>query len=144
MGCIYQTPVPRGRSSAEEEVERYVRALCGGWLPENSVFQTHELTETDSTHKEALGKFKSDTIPALRRRSRHQVPPITKMLFETDTCWERRNQYPPVECGWVYQSHTTEGSMPRSQYRLHDFIWFCLVCFAFVLVVFVLLLLILF
>lgn len=62
---------------------------------------------------------KLNTISALRRRSGHEVPPLTKELFASVACWE-------------IEPHSRAGPMPRSiwptQNELHGFVC-ALFCF---------------
>lgn len=37
-------------------------------------------------------RFKPDKVPALKRKSKQQVPPLTKKIFVIDGCWKRENQ----------------------------------------------------
>lgn len=77
------------------------------------------------------------------------VNPNTEKLLTIATCWQRENQFPSMQCHWVYQPHSRAGLLPSSswltQNRLHSsslcvcvlFYWFlfvlifnfCLVCF---------------
>lgn len=55
-----------------------------------------ELTETLAAHA-GQARVRTNSIPAWRRGSRHEVLPLTEKLFTTDAFWEREN-LSPMQC----------------------------------------------
>lgn len=52
-------------------------------------------------------KFMPHEVPALREASGQGVQHLTKTLFATDTCWQRKkNEFSPVECHCVFQPYS--------------------------------------
>lgn len=67
-------------------------------------------------------------ISARRKRSRHQVPPLSKKLLATDTCQEGENQFSPTEHHWVYQPHSRVGPTHRHIWSTQEGLHFVCVC----------------
>lgn len=78
------------------------RTRSGGWLPKSRIFQTHQgQCGINSPRLAACVRF----IHVWTRQntstqgSKHKVPPLTRKLFSTDTCWERKNLFfSPMKC----------------------------------------------
>lgn len=114
---------------------KIIRARDGGWLLGNSHSRTnpHMNSQKLRQYVQALYKFNPDKVSALRRGSRHKIPPLTKKLFAVNTCWEGKISFlqwsvtgninhtaRQTWCSGIVAQHTT-GSM--------DF-W-CTFCFGF-------------
>lgn len=70
---------------------------------------TCELMKTTTVSTEHAW-VKASKFPALRRRSEHKTPPLSKKLYATVTCCPRENHFFfPMECHWVYISTTFQG-----------------------------------
>lgn len=54
-------------------------------------------------------------LPGLRSGSGHKFP-LPKKLLAIDTCWKRKNHFPPAECHWVYQPHFRAGPVVSSSW----------------------------
>lgn len=75
----------------------------GGWqLPENRALGCVRDDACMNTHwlwhyARGLHKFKPDKIPTQKVESGHRVSCLGKKLFETDSFWEREDQFSSVE-----------------------------------------------
>lgn len=63
-------------------------------LPGATGLMSKQSTDTE-WHTQGLGRFKPQGIPALKGRSGHGVPPLTRKLSAGGVFWERENQFPP-------------------------------------------------
>lgn len=48
-------------------------------------------------------------------------PTLTRKLFAVDVCWEKENQFSPVQCHRVCQLHSRTDPVPK-QKELHGFV----------------------
>lgn len=80
--------------------------------------------DCDSTHSTCT-RF-VPTKSQHRKAKWAQGPTPNQKLFVTSTCWERKNQFAPMEWPWVCQPHARAVFIPRSswsaQRRLHVFV----------------------
>lgn len=91
------------------------------------------------THKDRgsnsqdLPWLKSDSIPALRMRKGHKIPPLTKKLFAVESFWEWEMSLRASE-NEKYQPHSMAGTMPESSWSTQSELYLCVcvcVCFDF-------------
>lgn len=70
------------------------------------------------THRDCgrVNKIQVQASPSAgpEKRKWTWVPPLTKVLFTTDTCWQRENPFSPVECHQVFQPQCRVGPILRS------------------------------
>lgn len=119
---------PQGSGNSRRGDRKTVRALCGGWLQGNSIFQIQQGWFTQRPWqcmpgRPALISNQTEQIPELRRGSGHKVLPLTKKLVTVDAFWEGSNRYPSKECHWV--SHTLQGR-PHAQANIDSMFSFVL------------------
>ena len=80
----------------------------------------------NSVHKTQTNASQTKS-PMWRKGSGYIVSPLNKKLFAVDSCWERENQFSPVEWSWVYQPHSRAGLMLRSRWPIRmDSMFVCL------------------
>lgn len=96
--CSSNSSLQGSGSCVEEEAERLEEAEGMDDTKEtvssnHNRTDTHELTETDMTACTGLARSKSDGVLALRARSGHKPPSLTKMLSPIDNCLQRENDY---------------------------------------------------
>ena len=58
---------------------------------------------TETVTAQDLHMFKPDKVVALGEGNGHGVSLLTMKPFLIDTCWQRENQFSPIECLWLYQ-----------------------------------------
>lgn len=86
-------------------------------------------------HTEHLRKFKTNGVPALRKKIYHCVSPFTYTFLAIDTWWEKKNHF--LQMSPTRMSNTFLGSLPypkvydQSKQNPVIFyeIWFILLCF---------------
>lgn len=78
-------------------------------------------------------------LPGLRSGSGHKFP-LTKKLLAIDTCWKRKNHFPPAECHWVYQPHFRAGPVVSISWLTQTSPFLCVLLLRFLSCLFVLIL----
>ena len=57
-------------------------------------------SEIVPAHKLCTGSDQMN--PSTEKRKWDKVPALTRKLFAVDTCWERENQFSPMEGHWIH------------------------------------------
>lgn len=66
------------------------------------------------THRDRMHRFKPEGVSVLRRASGQELSSLTKKLFPTDTCLQRKNSFPSMESPWVSQPCLRVGPCPAA------------------------------
>lgn len=80
MSCLYHTFSPRAQGPVWKRRRKAVRVGGGGWHLPDTVGLMQRLRQ----HTQDLHTLRTNKVPALNRRNRHKVPPLTKKIFAPD------------------------------------------------------------
>lgn len=110
---VFIKSLPSGlRDLCERGGRKIVGATGDGWLQGNNVLQIQQdrcpcdLTDAMAVCTRLHGFMPHGVPLALRETSGQGVQHLTKILFATDTCWQRENEFSPVECHCVFQPYS--------------------------------------
>ena len=105
-GMSSSNPSPQGQGSLQKRKWKDHQR----WQMTPRKYQCiRELTEM-TTACSRLHRSKPDQVPALRRGRGHDIPPLTKKLFATDSCWERDHSFSSIsDTGCI--NHTPRKSV---------------------------------
>lgn len=110
-----------------------MRVGGGGWHLPDTVGLMQRLRQ----HTQALHTLRTNKVPALNRRNRHKVPPLTKKIFAPDNPLGDGAQLCLMKGHWVLSTtlHSRSHVWP-TQIGLNVFCVFFLLFFSFWLVYF--------
>jgi len=116
--CLYIVPPLKYQGCIYKRRWKDYKRGRGGGSGETTFPDTTGLTHTgthrdyDYMHKTCMVSSQRKIRP-LRQASRQKVTPLTENLCVTITCQETQNQFSPMECHWVYESHSRAAPMPK-------------------------------
>lgn len=116
MGCLYRSPYLKTGISPEEEMKRLQESERVDDSKVTASFR-HNSTDTHTNLEKLclpiqnLLRFKPERIPARRRQSQHNVPPLSRKLCAINTCEERENRFLQ---GVSHHPYSTMGRLSSS------------------------------